>query len=644
MSINLLPPEIINQIAAGEIIENPASVIKELVENSIDAKAKRIEIILKKSGFEKIIVKDDGIGISKEDLILAPKRHATSKIKSFEDLYSIKSFGFRGEALASIFSVSKAKIISKQKGDKIGNLISYEDISKTEEIQTDFGTIIEVKDLFYNTPVRKKYLKSEKKELKDILDIVEKISLANSNIFIQVKNDDKLIFNKPFFNNLEDNIIYILGKDLKGNLLKVENEFKGIKIYGFIGNPSEISYPVKKNQYIFVNSRFIKSKLVSDAIYEGFSTNLMEGRHPFFVIFIDIDPEIIDVNIHPKKIEIKFENEIEIFSNVKNSIYNVFLKNETFKSFEKKEKYDNQKELNEHTEIKISKNNSNNINKDKNYFSKDFQKELKIDSENNLRKSTINYDSKEIFENNNLNQDINNLNVVDNFKENFIQKENNKYINNLNENSNLFENKEVYGPLYDTLKEYKIIGQVNKTFIILETPKEMIIIDQHVAEEKFFFEKLKYGLDKNNLGSQYLLKSEILELTPKEMLIFEDNKDIFKKIGFEIEKFGENEIIVRKVPILIKNEILNPKIIKDIIYEISIDKKFKLLEEKHIDKLASISCKSSIKAGDELTISEIKIIVENLKKLKEPFNCPHGRPILLKWDFKDLEKKFKRIL
>jgi DNA mismatch repair protein MutL len=323
MSINLLPPEIINQIAAGEIIENPASVIKELVENSIDAKAKRIEIILKKSGFEKIIGKDDGIGISKEDLILAPKRHATSKIKSFEDLYSIKSFGFRGEALASIFSVSKAKIISKQKGDKIGNLISYEDISKTEEIQTDFGTIIEVKDLFYNTPVRKKYLKSEKKELKDILDIVEKISLANSNIFIQVKNDDKLIFNKPFFNNLEDNIIYILGKDLKGNLLKVENEFKGIKIYGFIGNPSEISYPVKKNQYIFVNSRFIKSKLVSDAIYEGFSTNLMEGRHPFFVIFIDIDPEIIDVNIHPKKIEIKFENEIEIFSNVKNSIYNV---------------------------------------------------------------------------------------------------------------------------------------------------------------------------------------------------------------------------------------------------------------------------------------------------------------------------------
>lgn len=646
MTIRLLDSKIINQIAAGEVIENPSALIKELIENSIDANSNQIEIIIENSGFTKIQIKDNGDGITKEDLLKAPLRHATSKIKNFDDLYNINTLGFRGEALASIFSVAKSKIISRVK-DNEAYEISYQNLEEIKLSASEYGTTIIIEDLFYNTPARKKYLKSENKEFKLILDVVNKFLLIYNNIKFTLKHNNKLIINKPIFKSKEENIYYILGTDLKNNLLKVENQVNGISINGFISKPSNLTYPVKKNQYLFVNNRYIKSKLINDAIYEGFGTNLMEARHPLFILNIQIDPSIIDVNVHPSKIEIRFENELEIYNFIRSTIQNIFKIQETFKPFEPEKIKERDTSLNNKIEnLQINKKlynpNKSQINTShKSYFSTETQKPLQV------KENYLDY-------NQDCNNNSNNGNNSSNFKE-FHEKEevlenknttsNNPILNTDNKNINEEKsNENNYGPLYDRLKEYRIIGQINKTFIILETPIEMIIIDQHVAEEKFYYEKFKSEIENKKITSQILLKSEIISLSNSEMILYKENLNLLNKLGFESEEFSGNEIIVRAVPIGIRNSLLSAKIIKDILHEITVDNKFKLLENKKIEKLASIACKKSIKAGFELTNVEIKQIIEQLKRLKEPFNCPHGRPILLNWSFTDLEKKFKRIV
>lgn len=619
MTINILSEEIINQIAAGEVIENPSGVIKELIENSIDAKATNIEIELEDFGLKKILVKDNGIGISKKDLIKAPLRHATSKIQKFDDLYNIKTMGFRGEALASIFSISNAKIISKQEGIDQSYEISSENISKIKPSACQTGTTVIVENLFYNTPARKKYLKSNNLELKQILDVLIRYTILYPNIKFSLKHNSKILVNKPFFKTKEENIYYILGKDLKDNLLYLEDKIEGIYINGFIGKPSNITYPIRKNQYIYVNNRYVKSKLIRDAIYAGFSTNLMENRHPFFIIEIKIDPEVIDVNVHPTKIEIKFENELQIYEFVRKSIQNLFLKNETFKPFEQIEKKERDTDLS--FQIKnLSNSFSRKIDpiQTKSYFSKEVQKALNLSEENQ------DYLKKEIEIETTVKKGIE------------IEKEENKKLKEI-------EKDEVYGPLYEILKDYKIIGQLNKTYIIIEIPEKMIIIDQHAAEEKFNYEMFKNQLE-NKVSTQILLKSDIINLTNQEMLLYEENVDLLEKLGFKTEIFGKNSIKVSQVPINLRKNTIDPQVIKYILEEITVDKKFKTLENEKIEKLASISCRKSIKAGFEMTIPQMHNLIEQLKRLKEPFNCPHGRPILLEFKFKDLEKKFKRIV
>lgn len=607
MSINLLPEEIINQIAAGEVIENPSAVVKELVENSIDSGATQIDIDIEDSGLKRVTISDNGCGISKEDLEKAPLRHATSKISNFNDLYNIKTMGFRGEALASIFSVSKAKIVSKKKGEDAYEISSEDKVVK-QSGGAD-GTSVHVSEIFYNTPARKKYLKSENLEFKAILDIVNRFEVFYYDVKITLKHNGKIVVNKPAFKTPEENLYYVLGKELRENLFEVSSEIKGLKIRGFIGKPSNITYSFKKNQYIYVNSRYVKSKIISDAIYDGFGTNLMEGRHPFFVVFIDVDPEVVDVNVHPTKIEIKFENELEIYEFVSKSIKNVFEKNESFKPFEtKKVEYDTK--LDESISEVMSKDDIKQKTQPKSYFTSDVQRSLNEVRENEVVYSDSNFDDELKFEKDKVE----------------------------------IEEDVFYGPLYDRLKDYRIVGQVNKTFIILETPFEMIVVDQHVAEEKFFYETFKEQVESSNVKSQRLLKPEIVKVTNQEMILFKENIELLEKVGFECEEFGSNELVVRSVPINLNKDVANAQVVKDILHEITIDKKFKSLEFDKLEKLASMSCKKSIKAGHEMTISEIHRMIENLKRLKEPFNCPHGRPILLNWKFTDLEKKFKRIV
>ena len=629
MTIRQLSEEIINQIAAGEVIENPAAIIKELIENSIDANSTQINIEIENSGLDKIIIKDNGIGISKEDLKKAPSRHATSKIKNFSDLYNINTMGFRGEALASIFSISKTTIESKTKNN-YAYKISSEDITKITKTGIDNGTIITINDIFYNTPARKKYLKSERLELKHIIDIIYRFSIIHNNIKFTIKHNNKIILNKPIFKTQEQNIIYLLGKDLQDNLFELNNQNNGIKITGFIGKPSNITCSYKKNQYIFVNSRFIKSKLISQALYEGFGSNLMTARHPFFSIFIEIDPQIIDVNIHPTKIEIKFENELEIFNTIKNAVKELFQKNDSIKPFNQmqiKTKNQNYPTLNKIvSKIKsnpLLKNNKIKRKEDiKSNYTFDTQKHL------NIKEEIATYEKTETVQENII---TNNKTKKEEIKNNQLQKE------------KIIKPKQL-NPLNEILKEYKIIGQINSTFIILETPIEMIMLDQHVVEEKFFYETFKKQNKKEEIKTQQLLKPHIITLTLQQILLYKEHQEIIKSLGFKTEEFGNNEIIIRAVPINLNKQEVNPEMIIEIIEEMQVNKKFKKLEEQNLDKLASIACKKSLKAGAELTSPQIHKMIENLKTLDEPFNCPHGRPIMLRYTFKELEKKFKRIL
>lgn len=607
MTINILDSEIINQIAAGEVIENPGAVVKELVENSIDAGADLIEIDLVDYGFSKIQIKDNGCGISKEDLLKAPLRHATSKIKNFDDLYNISTMGFRGEALASIFSIAKTKIITNP--GEVAYEINSEDITKIKESASQKGTTIIVEDLFYNTPARKKYLKSKNLEMKSIFDITQRFELVHFDKKLVLRNDGQILFNKPAFKTVEENIIYVLGKELKGKLVEINFEVQGIKIKGFIGNPAEVTYSYKKNQFFFVNNRFIKSKLLSDAVISGFTSNLMVGRQPMYCIFIDIDPEIVDVNVHPTKIEIRFENENEIYNALSNSIKEVFERKTLFKDFEDKPQERDFK-LNE--KIEVEENNFFSKKPSKDYFNVESQKSFERVGLNDLgvRKETISYEQRKP------------QNITSSSDEVDLDK----------------------GPLYQEFSDFRLLGQIDKTYIVIQTKEDMILVDQHVAEEKYYYEMFLEQIKQKKAPIQRLLKGVVLDFDNSEMCLYRENKELLDSIGFESEEYGLNQVVVRAVPILFRHKVNDATNLKELLHDIVINKSIRCVDHEHHSKAASMACRMAVMAGDELSFPQMKKMVDNLRYLKQPFNCPHGRPTFLKYSLYDLQKKFKRVL
>lgn len=617
MGVEILPEEIINQIAAGEVIENPAAVIKELVENAIDAKAKSISIVLEDSGLKKILVKDDGFGMNEQDLLKAPLRHATSKISSFEDLYSINTMGFRGEALASIFSIAKTTITTKTKNKDLGISINSQQLDKIIQTGAPLGTQVLVEDIFYNTPARKKYLKSKNLELRSIIEIVKRFQLSYPQLEIILKHNNITLIHKPSFSTQKENIEYVLGREVRGKLIEVNYSTPGITIKGHIANPTEISYSYKKNQYFFINGRYITSKILQQALYEGFGSNLMIKKHPSFVIFIEIDPEIIDVNVHPTKTHIRFENESEIFNCVYESIKNIFETKTLFKEFDSK------------IDVEVSEKPRMEKEKSSQYFTKDFQKNFEVSEEK------ITYEQK----------------PTDLFEEKKLKKIDNKLTKNSIDQKNTIPESQSQnsldleqGPLYGELKEYKILGQLDKTYILVETKNSLLLVDQHVAEEKYLYEKMIYDKEHGKIKQQTLLKPYLIQLEKNEMMEYQEHKELLSQVGFDHEKFGENEIMIRAVPITLGHKINHPDRFTDMLHSILSNKTIKCLHDEKHAKTASLACRSAIMAGDELTPPQMKKIVENLKYLKQPFQCPHGRPTFLRYDFKELQKKFKRIV
>ncbi|EJO5348812.1 DNA mismatch repair endonuclease MutL [Clostridium botulinum] len=666
--INLLDLETTNKIAAGEVIERPFSVVKELVENSIDAGAKNITIEIEDGGQKLIKIIDDGEGIYPIDIKNAFLPHATSKINSIEDIYKISTMGFRGEALASISSVSKTKLKSRVASYNFGKEIYIEGgkIEYLKDTGCNVGTTIEVADLFFNVPARLKFLKSARSDGTAISDIVNRFILAHPNISFNLINKGKQTIKSYGTGNLKDSIRCVYNKTISENLISFENHKDIISLYGFIGKP-EISRKSRTNQSIFVNKRYVKSKFITAAVENAFKSFLTVNSYPFFVMFIDIFPEYIDVNVHPTKSEVKFKDERAMFKNIFDSVHQAIkaeLK-ESFTNFFDKDDvniYDSEKSIGEsiktdkeEVQIPIDLNTNNKIHVFGNNISsspnmKTMPNNIESEGSQNSKDTNIFESNKDLYipikqeshyikkTNEFLSSDKSNYN-----KEENLLNENNKNLGALDSDDyntkcssiNIKENN--HSNLYMNMK---IIGQFNNTYILIEKNKELYIIDQHAAHEKVLFEKFKAEIENGDVLSQILLSPVVIELSEDEFNIYQENKNIFKSSGFSVEIFGECTVNIKEVPLILgKPNVEN--LFMDILYNL---KNMKSKENSTIkyNAIATLACKSAVKANNNLKDEEIKKLIEDMLILNNPYTCPHGRPTMIKFTLTDLEKKFKR--
>lgn len=607
--INILNDETANKIAAGEVVERPSSVVKELVENSIDAGAKNITIEISEGGQKMIRVIDDGWGIHPDDVKIAFLPHATSKINNINDIFKINTLGFRGEALASIASVSNTTLKSKIEDNDFGKKIEVVggEIASISDIGMSKGTIIEVNDLFFNVPARLKFLKSSARETALISDIVSRLAIANPEISFKLFSNEKKLIHTFGNGNLMDCIRSIYGKAICENLIYFENHTDTASIHGYIGN-SEISRGSRNNQSIFVNKRYIKSKLITAALENAYKSFLTANKYPFFVAFLEIFPEFIDVNIHPTKAEIKFRDEREIFKLVFDSVHGAI-----------------RRELKDNFDIPIKSDFDNNVN----YESISYLDNPQIDTRN-YEKATVEVpiDLKNIIHEDKL---VEGADIVKDSSSGFdIEKE----VIKIKPIQNSFERI----PRFPSLE---LLGQFNKTYILAQNDGELYIIDQHAAHEKVLFEKFREEINKRDVVIQGLLTPVILELSAEEFIYYVENKDVFANSGFVIEDFGNNTITIREVPyVLGKLDIKN--LFLSIIDNLKSLGSVKTIDLKY-DSIARLACKSAIKANHSLSDLEIKALIEQLRFLQDPFNCPHGRPTIIKIGLNELEKRFKRI-
>lgn len=727
-NIVLLDELTINKIAAGEVIERPASVVKEMVENSIDAGATNIIVEIKNGGISYIRVSDNGKGIAQDDLEIAFERHATSKIRSADDLDTVKSMGFRGEALASIAAVANVELVSKTKEQAIGYRVVVEagNVLEKEEMGTRTGTTITVRNLFFNTPVRYKFLKKDYTETGYIEDVITRIALVNPHIAIKLINTGKTVIQTNGSGELKDVIYSIYGKDIANGIMEVDYTYEDIRISGVIGKP-EIARSNRSNQLFFVNKRYIKDKTLTAATEQAYKGLIPIGKFGFVILNLEINPAKVDVNVHPAKLEVRFQEENKIFQAIYHAIKDILLKSDLVKDTEKEieesenrinrsaasfeerlrnlreaKKENNQgglfgfrkqqeKQIEEYTEEE-SKIKTNNINEDftpgKPINTSDILETLKSmkekieteevkkvedvtentnDNETSIEENNVkntNEESKEAEtdKENSDNYDVQDIPQTSTLKEETAeydtklssdfdemytktfgrmpisekQEEKNNAIDIIKDNVSIFENDE-------KLKKpiYKFIGIIFKTYIILEIENEMYILDQHAAHERIMYEKVKKNYYSNEeKDSQLLLLPDVITLTHKEMDIAKENMSIFEKAGFSLEEFGENTIKLTGVPDVCI-DLDTKELFLETLDEINTVART-AKQEKEEKFIATVACKSAVKANMALTREEVEQLMEQLLSLPNPFTCPHGRPTVIKMTKYDIERKFAR--
>lgn len=621
--INILDKNTSNKIAAGEVVERPFSVVKELLENSLDANAKNIVMEIIEGGQKFIKITDDGVGIHPDDIEKAFLPHATSKISSIDDIFKLSTMGFRGEALASISSVSKVTLKSKIKNLDFGREIHIEggNVHYLKDTGSNNGTTIEIQDLFYNVPARLKFLKSSSREASLISDIVQRLALAHPDVSFKLINNEKTVIHTFGTGDIKDVVRNVYGKTVLENVIYFESHKDIISVHGFIGN-SEISRGSRNHQSIFVNKRYIKSRLITTAVENAFKSFLTINKYPFFIVFIDIFPEYVDVNVHPTKTEVKFKDERELFSAVFHSVHEA-VKNSVINSFNIEEKIkETEDEIKSMEALETL--------------------QLPIDFLNSSNTVSLSANLSEKA-NNNIESNLNKEYIKD--QEVIISKVDNT---NFEEKPSLYVKEEpIRGeqPLEThkvaKLPEINIIGQFNKTYILGEMGSDLYIIDQHAAHEKILFEKYSKNIAEHQVISQLLISPVIIELLPEDHCYYIENSEIFNNVGFNIEIFGENTISIREVPFILgKPEI--DKLFLEILDNLKNMGSGKTPEVKY-NTIAKLACKSAVKANDKLSLEEMKSLINELRFIDNPFTCPHGRPTIIKLTLYELEKRFKRV-
>ena len=647
--INILDEHTSNKIAAGEVVERPASVVKELVENSIDAGAKNITIEIEEGGIDLIRVIDDGVGIYADDISKAFLPHATSKIVSVDDIYNINTLGFRGEALPSIASVSQVNFRSKTADANFGKEISISagEVLSINDIGMNTGSIMEVRNLFFNVPARKKFLKTTSREGSLVNDIVTRIALSYPDISFKLFNNNKKVLLTYGDNNLASTIRTIYGKTIYEDIIEFSNhEDSYIRIYGYVGRES-IARGSRNNQSIYVNNRYIKNKTVVAAVENAFKSFSTVNKFPFFVLFIDIPADNIDVNIHPTKAEIKFKDERMIFKAVFDTVHNA-LKNDVFNSFAIEQKQLNI-DVNIQSPLLIEEEAINGEKREQIDLLETKSSLLKEPSINDIYSSvTMNDIKREENIYNKLKAATESKNTIKNDVgiEPTINHKQTSYSQSYTENSyeEQYETKEKVDEKVPVAKfaDLRVIGQFNKTYILAEYLDCLYIIDQHAAHEKILFEKYRNEIEEKNTIIQPLLIPMVLELTIDDYECYIENKNLFKESGFIIDEFGDNTISLKEVPYFL-GKLDSKKLFLDMIDNLKNMGSGKTVEVK-INKIASMACRAAVKANDYLTEIEMKELIEKLRYIEDPFHCPHGRPIIIKMTNYELDKKFKRIV
>lgn len=615
-NIVLLDDLTINKIAAGEVIERPANVVKELVENSIDAGSTNIIVEVKNGGKTLIKVTDNGKGIAQTDMAVSLERHATSKIKKIEDLEGIYTMGFRGEALASISAVSELTMISKTEDEPLASKIFAKagQIENWEEVAAQKGTTIIVEKIFFNTPVRYKFLKNDATEFRYIKEFMQKVALAHPEIAVKLINEGKQIFRSSGSSKIEDVVYLFYGKDIEENLVNVDYKMGYIHITGVVGNTFTAS-DNRKNQIIFLNERNIQDKVLTNSADQAFKGSIGIGKYGFFILNIQMPAEYYDVNVHPTKLQVRFKEEDQIYKVLYHAIKDAILSKDFLGNTEKEENDEKyiQNELNFVT--------------DHMQYGKEYRKDSKIE-EFTLNKK-ISLEKSDDETNNKEKNNAEEFAILDgNIQEKHNSKENNT--ESKTENDSLIEREE------KRKINYKYIGIAFKTYIIVEIENEIYLIDQHAAHERVLYEQIKENY-KNNIQNniQMMLIPEVLTLSYKETSFVKENMELFRNTGFDIEFFGENTIKINGIPDL-EYKVDRGHVFLDVLDEMLTNERglLKDIEERFV---ATVACKAAVKAGMNLSRQEVDNLISSLLSLKNPYTCPHGRPTTVKIDIKNVE-------
>ncbi len=654
--IALLSQETIDKIAAGEVIERPSSVVKELVENAIDAGSSAVTVEIKEGGLSFIRISDNGCGIDREQIPLAFLRHSTSKIKSVEDLFTVTSLGFRGEALSSIAAVSQVELITKTNGDFTGSryLIEGSKEVSLEEIGAPDGTTFIIRNLFYNTPARKKFLKSAQTEGTYIHELMQRMILSHPDVAFKFIMNNQVKLQSSGNGNIKDIIYHLYGRDITKALLTIAHESELFKVSGFIGKPM-ISRGNRGYELYFVNGRFIRSQILSKAIEDAFKPFLMQHQYPFTVLYFEIDSSLLDVNVHPTKMELRFSNQHELYREVQSILSAALVHRDIIPEVPVDTPKKNEMEVPKIEKVMPEPFEQKRLEEIRKAVRKDSPYEIKYPVSRPMGTGSVSSAAQE-----KLLDTIKSMPPEDMMEER-IQKEplpeqsKKETEKELAKEAYVLREEETYGAKpegsyeqgsflkEEEMAKQKIIGQLFDTYWLVEYNDRLFIVDQHAAHEKVMYEKLKKQFEKKEFTSQAISPPIVITLSMREAEVLERFKEQFTKLGFEIEHFGGAEYSICGVPGNLYR--LNTRdVLIEMLDELTDGISERATTDVILDKIASMSCKAAVKGSQRLSLPEMEQLMKDLMKLDNPYNCPHGRPTIIAMSKYEIEKKFKRIV